>query len=455
MDLFPTAFPEAPVREEDLLYIVGCLRQGECCSVVGPSNTGKSILLRSLLTEDVRQHCAQKGAGPPVPVFVDCLEAAPSEHAFYELLLRSILEALEPANAPEAIVDTLRSLHRELMDCTTDVAIRSLFARSIHALTRKSQTVLVVILDEFDDVFRALSPWPFRQLRALRDRYGAQLCYVLATSHHLERVRSDPDTYEFRELFQPYTHILCPLHRTDAERLVAYLARKQGDTPSPEHTDLVIELSGGHPGLTERIYGSLRPDISEVASPLQVMATELNQEWPIQKECRRLWDELEDEEHAGLLALVQGETLPPGTVHRQALEAKGLIVERGDGHLAVFSPVFAAFVQQESARHQPTTCRGLWYEADTRQIMLDGEDITRELSADQYALLVFLSQRPGVVCTKDEVAQAVWPDQSQEGITDDQIYQLVRRVREKVEPDPENPSYIATVRGQGYRLEKP
>ena len=455
MELFSTAFPEAPVREEDLLYIVGCLQQGECCSVVGPSNTGKSILLRSLLTEDVRQHCAQKGAGPPVPVFVDCLETSHSEHALYELLLRSILEALELSNAPQATVDTLRSRYGELMDCTTDVAIRSLFARSIHALTRKSQTVLVIILDEFDDIFRALSPWPFRQLRALRDRYGAQLCYVLATSHHLERVRSDPDTYEFREMFQPYTHILRPLHRTDAERLVAYLARKQGDAPSPEHTDLVIELSGGHPGLTERVYGSLRPDISEVASPLQVMATELNQEWPIQKECRRLWDELEDEEHAGLRALVQGETLPPGTVHRQALEAKGLIVERGDGHLAVFSPVFAAFVQQESARHQPTTCRGLWYEADTRQILLDGEDITRELSADQYALLVFLSQRPGVVCSKDEVAQAVWPGQIQEGITDDQIYQLIRRVREKVEPDPLNPCYIITVRGQGYQLEKP
>jgi DNA-binding winged helix-turn-helix (wHTH) protein len=407
------------------------------------------------LTEDVRQRCAQKGAKAPITVFVDCLEAAPSEHALYELLLRSILEALELSNAPQATVDTLRSLYRELVECTADVAIPPLFARSVRALTQKSQTVLVVILDEFDDVFSALSPWPFRQLRALRDRYGAQLCYALATSHHLERVRSDTDTYEFREMFQPYTHILRPLHRTDTERLVAYMARKKGDTPSPEHTTRVIELSGGHPGLTERIYGSLRPDISEVASPLQAMAAELNREWPIQKECRRLWDELEDEEHAGLRALVQGETLPPGTVHRQALEAKGLVVERGDGRLAIFSPVFQAFVQQESARHQPTTCRGLSYEADTRQIMLDGEDITRELSLDQYALIVFLCQRPGAVCKKDEIAQAVWPDQSQEGITDDQIYQLIRRVREKVEPDPLKPCYVVTVRGQGYRLEKP
>ena len=81
--------------------------------------------------------------------------------------------------------------------------------------------------------------------------------------------------------------------------------------------------------------------------------------------------------------------------------------------------------------------------------------MTRELSGDQYALLVFLCQHPGVVCTKDEVAQAVWPDQLLgKGIYDAQIYQLVKRVREKIEPDPLNPRYIVTIRGQGYLLER-
>ena len=101
-----------------------------------------------------------------------------------------------------------------------------------------------------------------------------------------------------------------------------------------------------------------------------------------------------------------------------------------------------------------STRRGVWYDEESRQIWLDGKEITRELSADQYALLVFMCQRPGVTCTKDEVAQAVWP-QSEEGITDGQIYQLVKRVREKVEPDPLNPRYIVTIRGQGYLLENP
>jgi DNA-binding response OmpR family regulator len=455
IDFHPTAFPEAPVRGDDLRYIVDCVRQGQCCSVVGPSNTGKSLLLRSLLTEDVRQLCAQPGAEPPVVVFVDCLEAADNEQAFYELLLRCVLEAMEASDGPEPTVDRLRALYSALMDRATDVALRSLFARSVRALMRETQTALVLVLDEFDDVFRALSPWPLRQLRVLRDRYGDRLCYVLATSRHLEQLRSDAETYEFRELFHPTIRVLRPFHSADAERFVAYLAEKQGDLPRQEHGALVIELAGGHPGLMERIHGLLRrASPGPVPSP-QAAVARLSEQRPIQQECRRLWDELEDEEHAGLLALASGGRLPPGTVQRRALEAKGLAVEREGGDLAIFSPVFGAFVQREVEGQRQTTRRGLWCDAEKRQIWLDGQDITRELSGDQYALLEFMCQRPGVVRTKDEVAQAVWPDQLKEGITDAQIYQLVKRTREKIEPDPLNPRTIVTVRGQGYRLETP
>lgn len=110
--------------------------------------------------------------------------------------------------------------------------------------------------------------------------------------------------------------------------------------------------------------------------------------------------------------------------------------------------------KHELRGHQQTVRGGLRYNSETGQIELDGEDITRELSPPQYDLLVFMYQRPGVICTRDEIAEAVWPDAMVTSITDTQIYELVKRVRAKVEPDPRNPRYIVTVRGHGYRLEK-
>jgi pSer/pThr/pTyr-binding forkhead associated (FHA) protein len=74
-----------------------------------------------------------------------------------------------------------------------------------------------------------------------------------------------------------------------------------------------------------------------------------------------------------------------------------------------------------------------------------------ELSAKEFALLVYLYERQGQVCSKDDIGQAVWPEY-QEGIYDYQIENLMRRLRSKIELDPANPQLLVTVRGLGYKL---
>jgi pSer/pThr/pTyr-binding forkhead associated (FHA) protein len=75
-----------------------------------------------------------------------------------------------------------------------------------------------------------------------------------------------------------------------------------------------------------------------------------------------------------------------------------------------------------------------------------------ELSPKEYALLVYLYENKGRICTKDEISRAVWPEFS-DGIFDYQIENLVRRLRTRLEPDPANARLLLTVRGQGYKLE--
>jgi DNA-binding response OmpR family regulator len=74
-----------------------------------------------------------------------------------------------------------------------------------------------------------------------------------------------------------------------------------------------------------------------------------------------------------------------------------------------------------------------------------------ELSAKEFALLVYLYERHGEVCSKDEIGNAVWPEY-QEGVYDYQIENLVRRLRSKLELDAANPQLLVTVRGLGYKL---
>jgi DNA-binding response OmpR family regulator len=73
------------------------------------------------------------------------------------------------------------------------------------------------------------------------------------------------------------------------------------------------------------------------------------------------------------------------------------------------------------------------------------------LSPKEFTLLVYLSERVGQVCSKDEISQAVWPDY-QELVYDYQIENLIRRLRTKIENDPAEPQLLQTVRGLGYKL---
>jgi len=74
-----------------------------------------------------------------------------------------------------------------------------------------------------------------------------------------------------------------------------------------------------------------------------------------------------------------------------------------------------------------------------------------ELSAKEFALLAYLYERRGQVCSKDDIGKAVWPEY-QEGVYDYQIENLVRRLRSRIEPDPANPQLLLTMRGLGYKL---
>ena len=76
-----------------------------------------------------------------------------------------------------------------------------------------------------------------------------------------------------------------------------------------------------------------------------------------------------------------------------------------------------------------------------------------ELTAREFDLLHFLASSPGQVFTREQLLDQVW-DYHFPGDTST-VTVHVRRLREKVEPEPVRPRYIKTVWGVGYKLEGP
>ena len=109
---------------------------------------------------------------------------------------------------------------------------------------------------------------------------------------------------------------------------------------------------------------------------------------------------------------------------------------------------------QLRASPEPTSNRldfdGLVVDLQTREVTMDGGKV--EMTAKEFDLLAFLAGSPRQVFTREQLLQQVWGSSS-EWQSDATITEHVRRLRRKIEDDPDRPRWITTVRGVGYRFE--
>lgn len=73
------------------------------------------------------------------------------------------------------------------------------------------------------------------------------------------------------------------------------------------------------------------------------------------------------------------------------------------------------------------------------------------LTALEYRLLLTLVNNEGKILTRNQLLESIW-DVSGEFVNDNTLTVYIKRLREKIEEDPQNPTIIKTIRGLGYRI---
>ena len=74
------------------------------------------------------------------------------------------------------------------------------------------------------------------------------------------------------------------------------------------------------------------------------------------------------------------------------------------------------------------------------------------LSALEYRLLLILLQNKGQILTRNQLLEEIW-DASGEYVNDNTLSVYMKRLREKIEENPQSPRLLHTIRGIGYRME--
>ena len=111
--------------------------------------------------------------------------------------------------------------------------------------------------------------------------------------------------------------------------------------------------------------------------------------------------------------------------------------------------VRALLRRHEPAPQKSNLQRGaLHIDPSAHTVSVSGRHV--ELSALEFRLLHYLAAHPGMVFSRDHLLDRVWGNDR--SVTPRSVDVYVRRVREKIEPQPQHPAYVQTVHGVGYRF---
>lgn len=83
------------------------------------------------------------------------------------------------------------------------------------------------------------------------------------------------------------------------------------------------------------------------------------------------------------------------------------------------------------------------------RVLLRGEEVI--LTAMEYRLLLSFVNNRGTVLTRRKLLEEIW-DVDGDFVNDNTLTVYIKRLRDKIENDPNDPQYIKTVRGMGYLM---
>jgi DNA-binding winged helix-turn-helix (wHTH) protein len=351
----------------------------------------------------------------PACVLIDCNRLhETSQKSFFQLAASSLISSLEPTESE------LRSGEMEEFN-ELEVIVSS--------ITSRSPRTLALLLDGFDDLATTLDRPFFNLLRALRDAHKYRLTYLLATRRSLNELAEPEKIREFDDLFIANQIWLNPLAENDANWTIRRFEERHSLSFDDVSGDSLLALSGHHPGLLVAL-ASAWPD----GEP-QEAGTWLNHP-RVFRECELLWGDLPE----SLRSASYDMPITSDTLHEAGIAKNGKL----------FSPVFESFVR---------TLQGteLRLNLSTGEIFRGGIRLDVTLTPKEHELLAYLLGHQNIICEKDVLIRAVWTEDKvfEQGVRDDSLAQLVRRLRVKIEPDSSTPSFLLTIPGRGYRLIQP
>lgn len=433
--------PEKEVKRlmEPVFQFLG---RGSSVTLIGVPGTGKTGVIKYILEHPT----IAKNLLPTYPrdhllVYLDPVEALEkTPKAFYSYLVTELLTATLP----------LPKLNRELKEAyghhlpseRDGATVFHMAKDMVSIIVQRHNTNLTLIIDDFE----LLPQFPaaiFSSLAALRRINNQRVTFLLLGS-------KVPQTDDALEKFGDFSKVVfnkiipLPLYsQTATEATVKHWSKSFGGHLSSSQIQTIIKVCGGHGACLKS--ATRLACLREKVEPQKLEETLLS-DTDLFLRIEAIWRSFSDTQKGALQKALAGERLTPKEEKDLSLIFKcGLLTEQEDG-IQPFGKIFTAFLAGRTGGFPH-----LAYDQKTGEVLVNGTRATDKLTAQEYNLLNFLVAHQNRVCTRDEIAEALWGGKYHEKYSDWAIDRLTSRLRKKLNLSRKNP-YLVTIRGRGYKF---
>ncbi|MEM7346190.1 MAG: winged helix-turn-helix domain-containing protein [Chloroflexota bacterium] len=458
----------ATYRQKQMEQIAGWVTANESGAIVGLAGAGKSNFLRFLCHYPQALHQYLEPTEQKIILVPADLNNMPTYDlsTFYRVILRAFFEIQErfPIDLQPCIAEFYRHNQREQDPFLPQSALRELLF-----LFRAKQVKVILVMDRFDHFCESATPQMFDTLRGLRDDFKENLIYITGLRYEIAYL---PEANHLGELHEVLDRNVCwigAMAGEDAERVIREETVTGIKSPTNTEQSLLLRLTGGYPALLKATCHWWRTTPRKPA--MRQWSVPLLAEPAITTRLREIWQGLTQEEQWVLSEL---QKLQPATTNRtpdkastkaaairqayrklQAdhhtpltrLEAKGFCYPI-QSQWRINGLLLNEFIAEIKDRS-----RGRVWWNDATQKFYQGATVL-ELAPQQQVILDYFLQHPRHRLTKTDILIKVWPDEWEE-VNEASLYQLIRKLRQEIEPNPAQPCYITNWRGTpegGYQF---
>lgn len=430
---FEALYPEG-TREEEIKKIIEIITSGRAAQIVGLPGSGKSIIMGLLsYNRKVRLKHLKENQAWFHFVYMDFSEV--KKRSFFDVvkfMLISLSYSLSERKLSKE-QKIVNDLFKNALEFKDELILFQALKKAVDHLSVEKEMTVVFLFDRFDQYAPFIDENFFLNLKVLRNRAKYRFSAVFSSNRPLEDTLEPSLFSEFYEFLIGNIVYLKVYDRQGTDFRLSYLEKITGKKTSTAIKEELIKLTGGHGKLTRVCYEILLSE-KEIKDN---MALFLLSKTTVKATLFEIWSGLTPEEQKILKKENEVD-------EKSYLFLSGVLGKKG-----ITIPLLKTFIKTINTSDKTS----ITYNSELNEIIKGEEDITDKLSPSEFKLLRFLIINRGKVCEKDEIIKNVWKDsKTQEGVTDQALDQIIYRLRKKIEEDPNNPFFLVTIKGRGYKF---